>query len=154
MRFKYHRQKTDFSCGPACMKMALESLGIKFSERTLMKLMKTEPKKGTKNKVFPALAAKLGLDCFVKEKSSIPELIKKTGEGYRIIVGVYIKEEKLGHYAVLKKIDAKKVHLLDPYFGPNVSYSYAAFLKMWRNSPKEDNKKRWFAGIRKRQNKK
>ena len=41
MAFPFHKQETNYTCGSAAMRMALESAGIKKSEKQVEKLLST-----------------------------------------------------------------------------------------------------------------
>ena len=147
----YHKQKTEWTCGPASMRMVLDSLGIKKSEKELIKLLDTNEIQGTLHKSFPELAEKFNLNYIVGRKNSTLEQLDNLQEqDYRIIVSYFIPEDNFHHYAVLKEVDPKKIHLLDPWFGENTEYSIDNFNRNWHDLlEKYDKDKKWFFGIKK-----
>ncbi len=133
---KYHRQKTEYTCGIACMQMLT---GL--SERKLMKLLKPTKKRGTENKAFTETAKKLKLSYVVRRNSNW-ETLKRLHKRYKIIVCYWIEEEKTGHYAVVKTV-GKDIVLMDPYYGPNFKLSKQKFMKKWYGL----EEKRWLFGL-------
>ncbi len=149
MKISYHKQQTDYTCGAASLRMALQACGIRKSEKQASKLLSTKKVKGSSNEDFPKVAEKFLLNYQVKRNAEIKDLKECLKQGYAIIVGYYYIPEHFGHYAVLKKIDSKCIYFLDPLFGPNCKYSLRYFKEFWRNSPKGDNEKRWFFAVKK-----
>lgn len=143
---KYHRQQKDYTCGPACMKMVLSEMGRNISEKTLEKELKTSPKSGTGIRAFCRLARKMGMKAFSKKNSSIREMKSLLKDNF-IIVCYYYKPEKTGHYAIVKRFSAEKIYLIDPWCGPNCSYSIEKFRKIWHSTPKAVMYKRWICAI-------
>lgn len=134
---KYQHQNRDYTCGIACMQMLT---GL--SEQKLIKLMKPTKKRGTENKAFPELAEKFRLN-YIVERNSDWEILKNLHKhGYKLIICYWIKEEKTGHYAVVKNI-SKGITLMDPYYGPNLKMSKQKFMSKWHGL----EEKRWLFGI-------
>lgn len=144
---KLHKQETPYTCGGAAMKMVLDSLGIKKTEKQLTKLLKTNKIRGTWHRFFPQVAEKYKLNYIVERNSSINRLKTLLKKGYKIIVCYYYPPEKVDHYSVIKKIRSK-IYFYDPFFGKNHSYSLTYFNKIWKSDPKYDNEKNWFIAIR------
>ncbi len=140
----YFKQSSDWTCGPACMRMVLHSFGIKKSDTQLIKLMHSNKLRGTLNREFPALCEKLRLSYVVRRNGSVGE-IKEFLPWCKIIVCYWLPDEKTGHYAVVRKINKNRIYLIDPWFGPNHSLPLSYFNRNWRG--KEE--KRWFIAIKK-----
>ena len=150
MDIPYYKQKKVWSCGVASMRMVLESIGIKISRTELEKLLKSNETSGTWNKAFPAAAEKFKLNYVVGRNSDIKELKKLLKEKYKIIIGYYLGGKfNRGHYSVVRKIDSKKIHLLDPWFGAGKKFELSYFNKIWKNNPEKDNEKKWFFAVKK-----
>ena len=71
-----YRQGKEWNCGAAAMRMVLQALGFRKSEKELARLLGTSKKSGTRNKAFAELGEKLKLNYCVKRKSSLKELEK------------------------------------------------------------------------------
>ncbi|MBI4147009.1 peptidase C39 family protein [Candidatus Woesearchaeota archaeon] len=141
----YYKQQTDYTCGAACMRMALTALGINKTEKQLAKLMGSAPKVGTWYKEFPALAEKYTLNYVVNRNSTLADL-KRLSKTYIVIIAYYLPEEKCGHYAIVRKID-QRIHLIDPEYGPKHLLPVRTFLQRWHGH--KDKKRRWMFGMRK-----
>jgi ABC-type bacteriocin/lantibiotic exporter with double-glycine peptidase domain len=149
VKIPYFKQETEYTCGPAAMRMILAALGIKKTEKELAKLMRTSKLYGTPNRRLPKLVERLKLDHATVRNGNIEELKKFLKEGYLIIVGYYSKLEGVGHFAVVKKIGQNYIYLLDPKMGPDLKYSHNYFMKIWHNDPVgTDREDHWFFAVR------
>lgn len=148
MELKFHKQETKWTCGPACMKIVLDSLGIKRSEKLLAKLMKTNKIWGTRQRSFPFIAERYKLNYTVKRNSRIDFLKKLLKQEYRIIICYHYPGNKASHYAIVKKITKEKVTLMDPWHGANFKFDTDFFAEIWRSSEKYGNEIRWLIAIK------
>ena len=148
MFFPFHKQETKYTCGSASMRMALESAGIKKSEKQVEKLLRTNKVRGTWHKDFSRLAEKYLLNYVTKRNSSINDLVEYQKKGFTIIICYFYPSEKVDHYSVLKKIDKHFIYFWDPWFGPEHKYSLKYFKTVWKSDPKYDNEKRWFFALK------
>lgn len=146
MIIPYYAQEKDNTCGPAALRMLLAALGIKKSEESLVKLLKTTKTKWTPNKSFSSVATHLGLDNFIKKNASISDL-KKLKNNYLIILNYMYPEDNVGHFAVLRKIDSRYVYLLDPLVGPKHKYLIKDFKAIWKSGFDKDT--RWLFAVKK-----
>jgi ABC-type bacteriocin/lantibiotic exporter with double-glycine peptidase domain len=149
MDYPYYMQETEYSCGAASMRMVLAYFGIDKSEAQVRKLLGTRPDGGTYFAGFLNAAKKLKLKYVSEENSSITHLEPLLKGGYQIIVCYYDVKDKTDHYAVVKKIDAEKIHFFDPWYGAYHNYSKAYFRKIWHSRERKDKAKRWFIAIKK-----
>lgn len=143
----FHKQETCWTCGPAVMRMALEGMGIKKSEKQLARILKTNKIRGTWPKDLPRIAEKYSLNYAIKRNATIEDLKYFKKQGYFIIICYYIPKDKVDHYSILKKIDSEYIYFYDPWFGPDHKYSLKYFLKIWKSDPKYENTKRWFIAL-------
>ncbi|MBI2579681.1 MAG: C39 family peptidase [Candidatus Aenigmarchaeota archaeon] len=146
---KYHRQETKDTCGPACMRMALGMLGIKKSEKSMARLLKTDNIYGTLNKNFPLVAKKYSLTYRSSGMSTTSNLKSLMKQGYVVIVCYFIRKEREYHYAVVRKIGARHIHLYDPWFGPRHAYTTSHFMRIWKGNRSLKEADRWFFALRK-----
>jgi len=147
-KFPYHKQETQYTCGAAATRMALEACGIKKTERQVAKLLYTNKIRGTWVKNFSPVAEQFMLNYIVKRNATINELRKAFAEGYTIVLAYLYPPEKVDHYSVVKKIDSGHIYFWDPWFGPEHKYTIKHFKKIWSSDPRFDNQKRWFMGMK------
>lgn len=145
----YFEQETSYTCGPACMRMVLDSLGIHKTERQISILLGTNRIRGTRHRDFVSLAEKYKLRYSVHRNSSLEDLKYYYRKGYRIIVCYSHPIIKGGHYAIIKAIKGNRVTLMDPIDGPDKSYSLSYFKKMWRSDQTYEGERGWFMAIKK-----
>lgn len=143
----YFKQETQWTCGPACMRMVLSRVKVQKSEKALVKLLKTTHRHGTNHNEFPKLAKKFKLFHIVgKQDSTIADLRSALNEGLQIIVCYFSLEDNFGHYAVINKITKTYIYLSDPEKGPNFKLSLKEFSKTWHGTHTYQG---WFFGVKK-----
>jgi ABC-type bacteriocin/lantibiotic exporter with double-glycine peptidase domain len=148
MKIPYHKQQRFNTCGPAAMRMVLEHFGIKKSEQELVKVLKTNIFQGTLHKNLVKAAWLYDLRYYSFGNAAIKDLKDFQDKGYAIIVA-YRPPEDFYHYAVLKEIDDKYIHLYDPWYGPLTKYALEDFIQRWKSNPLFEKKKRWFIAMKK-----
>ena len=137
MNIPYFKQQKDYYCGSAVMQMVLASFGIKKSQSTLARELKTKNDNiGTKNSEMVRLSRKYLANIKSKQKTTISELKKYLDKGSIIIVSYFYVLDKTGHFAIVKKITKSRIYLIDPATGPNTRYSLKHFKKIWHDNEK------------------
>ena len=127
--------------------MALSAFGIKKSETALGTLLVRSGEPGTPNRALAEAAELLKLNYSVKRDASIVDLQWHLAQKFAIIISYFDIVEHVGHFAVVKGIDKKNIHLLDPWYGPHHQYLIDDFLTNWHSGFDKD--KRWFIAIKK-----
>lgn len=145
----YFKQQTDYTCGPAALRMALGSFGISKTERALSKLLNTKPRVGTPVAAFPQACEKLRLSYCVERDATIDRVSRALKNKFTVIVGYFYEPEQVGHFAVIKKLTKKMIYLLDPEIGPTCAYTVRDFQRMWKRGFSVDPDKNWFMGVKK-----
>ncbi|MDP1696167.1 MAG: cysteine peptidase family C39 domain-containing protein [archaeon] len=149
MSITYHKQETNFTCSAACMRMILASFGIKKSEKSLAKLLKTNRIRGALHKDFPTVLENYKLNYIVKRNASFDDIKQLHKEEYKIILSYYAFNGKIPHSAILKNINSRFIYLIDPWFGPNHKYSLKKFKKLWVSDKRFEKEKRWLMAVKK-----
>lgn len=142
MVIPYFKQETNYTCGAACMRMVLAAMGIKKTEKQLANLLQTNKKIGTWHKNIPELAEKYLFDYTIVREAKFSNLKEYSKNGWHTIV--CFTRESVPHYAVVKKVSFHRIYLLDPYYGPEVSFTRRQFKKKWH----DHENKRWFIAIK------
>lgn len=146
MEIPFFKQETDYTCGAACVRMILASFGIKKSEKELAKIMGSSSRTGTWNRQFPILAEELKMSYIVRRHATPNDVRRMLKRGFSLVISFFDPKEKVGHYAVVKSATASKIFLIDPWHGPNESYSWKEFLPLWKSSLDPDI--RWVFGMK------
>ena len=149
MLLPYYEQEREHTCGPASGRMILASFGVHRREHDIARVLRTR-KTGTNDDAFIILAKKYQLKYLFMKNADLQKLKTLQKNGYKIIVSYWYSPDKSGHYAVLKKIGSKYVHLFDPWAGPKHKYSLAYFFKLWDWSlcKEPDTNRRWFFAVK------
>ena len=148
-KIKYFHQTTDYTCGPASIKMALSFFEIFKSEKQLAGILRTDSKKGTRINDFISGAKFLGFDYVIKTSSKVKDLRMLQKKGYVVVVCYFIPEENLDHYSVLKKVGLKNIYFFDPWFGEDHKYSINYFKRIWKCDERFDKEKAWCIALKK-----
>ena len=146
MDIPFFKQQTDYTCGAACMRMILASFGIKKSETALKKLMGSSSRSGTWNKQFPILAESLKMGYAVRRNAKPSDIRRMLKDEFKLVINFFDPKEQVGHYAIAKSATSSRIYLIDPWHGPNESYSWKEFLPLWKSSLDKDT--RWVFGIK------
>jgi len=130
IELKLHKQETDYSCGPASLKMVLEHFGVEKSEEELIKLTGAKAGLGCTPNDLVRAARELGFDAEYIPTSSLEEVEKLMNEGVMVIVD-WFSPEVNGHYSVVVKLTDKEITLANPTHGNNTVMTRNEFLNRW-----------------------
>lgn len=142
---KYFKQNYVYTCGPAALRMVLDSLGIVKPEKWLARELRTNKRFGTKHEMLPALCERLKLDFVVRRNQSAADIKRFLKRKYRVVVCHIPPKDSFGHFAVVRKVTADRIFVHDPYYGPDVSYSRKHFERLWHDT---ENNKGWLIAIK------
>lgn len=125
------------SCGPACLHIALESLGHDLSEMQLSEMVNLSDD-GTEWYQMVKLPEKLGYPVIYRERASYYELAYYHDAGGSLIL-CWMSDNGgtlEGHYSVLDDIfvssgNCDLIRIVDPAIGKKVSYNPDEFWKLW-----------------------
>jgi len=144
MKLLRYRQKTDWTCGPACLKVVLHFFGVNKDISELIKELKTTEKTGTDHQRMINLLKKYKLKFIVKKNATLEE-IKKSLIDSLVVVDYFIPYYQESHYSIVKKIKGERIYFHDTHFGPNHRYKIDYFLRNWW----DEEAKRWLVAIKK-----
>jgi len=120
-------------CGVASLKMVLDFLGIKKSEKELIKLTNASREKGTSAKNIVKVVRQMGLKGFVKDFATFSDIGKYLAKKIPVIVDWFSKND--GHYSVVVGIDKKYIYLQDPEIGRIKKVDLKTFKRVWFDFP-------------------
>lgn len=142
---EYFKQETDYTCGPACVRMMLSNFGIESFESELEYFLETKPNCGTHYDQFDKVVDKYNLQKQQGEASysggatleQLKQLQKLTEDGWICILAYSLD---VPHYSIFTEFNGNHVFLMDPFRGQRVSEQARKFLKHWKVVPKEFEK--------------
>ena len=130
------------NCGPATLSMALSYYGKTVSQETIgQKLRPWQNPAGINDDKSVFLnelaeeAKQYGLIPYHRPNGSIELLKRAIAHNYPVIVRTFLHpDEDIGHYRIVRGYDDTTQQLIqdDSYQGPNLRFSYAEFLSMWK----------------------
>jgi predicted double-glycine peptidase len=152
-KIPYYKQETNYTCGAASMRMALEALGIKKSEKQVANLLHTNRVSGTRTAQFPKVAERFKLDYRIERNNTTLKLLKRAYKGGFVIIVNYLLPTQGEHFSVVSKIGQEYIYLHDPWVGPDTKYPLKTFMPIWRGAGSgtrgSDNERFWFFGMKK-----
>ncbi len=133
LRVPYHRQKTDYLCGPASLQMVFGYFNKFKSQEKLAKLLKTSPKTGTLHENMIKVVVKNGFHCYAKENSTIREIKHFLNQKLPVIVYYLEPDTEEDHIAIVSGYSRNSLILSDPWNGKNFRLSNKVFLGRWHD---------------------
>lgn len=131
LKVPYHHQKNCYFCGPTSLKIVLEKLGLKKTEKEIARIAGTEKKGWTSHNGMIEACQKLGFSCFVHEKSSIKNIKSFLKAGLPVISDWTDEKSNTGHYNVITEIGKKNIFFCDPWYGPKYTVDRETFERYW-----------------------
>lgn len=147
IRIPYFYQKTDYTCGPTAMQMAMEFFHKHISQKRLAQAMHTSKKYGTSHSSMIRAAQKAKLYSYVNEQSTIHEIKHFIHLNIPVIVDFIEPTGEEGHYAVVSGYTKNALVLNDPWNGKNVHMAYALFSKRWHDRAKNHTYPHWIMAV-------
>ena len=133
---RHHYQNTDWTCGPAVVRMVLASFGVRASEKALAREMKSNRRTGTRQTEVVRRLTSAGLRVTTTYGRSLDRLDALVRRGASVIVIYQDRDGEEGHYAPLSGAGADRVSLRDPWYGPRYALPRREFMRRWRRTAK------------------
>ncbi len=140
IKLPYFHQRTDHTCGPACLKMIFAFFGLKLSEKKIVELTKTNFA-GTNHAPIIKTARKEGFYCYVHDNSTINQIKHFIELDLPIIINYIEPSDNEGHYAIIVGYKKNSLVFDDPWNGRNFILPNKKFEKRWRDS--KNKYKKW-----------
>jgi predicted double-glycine peptidase/predicted deacylase len=129
------RQKPGY-CGPASLKMVLDFLGVKITEKRLAIISGCTKSGGIGADGLVQAAQKLGLRARVKDFSDLKDIDEWVNrKKIPVIVDWFAFEG--GHYSVVSGIDKENIYLEDPSLGHRRAMKLTTFKRLWFDFPND-----------------
>jgi tetratricopeptide (TPR) repeat protein len=140
----YYIGQTFNNCAPSALSMDLSYYGISVSQAALAADLRPtnnesgkDDDKSTSPDEVAAEAEKYGLTAYYRPNGSISLLEEFVANGIPVLVRTqYLSSEDFLHYRVIKGYDQTTGEVIDEdgIQGPEVHYSYADFMQLWKMS--------------------
>lgn len=145
IKLPFFHQKSEYTCGPASLRMVFDFFGLKTKEDELKKLLKPNKIIGTKHKALIKIAQKKGFYCYVHEKANLSQLKNFLDRGFPVIVNYVEPDSNEKHYSVVIGYNKSKIIMNDPWIGEKFKINLKDFEKRWHGR----KNKRWLMTISK-----
>ena len=147
IKVPYFRQKKDYTCGVACLRMILGFYGKKIRRSLIVREAKTEKYKLTKRKDMIGVIKKQGFFGYINEHSSLNELKAFVKKGYPIIIEYIEPCSNEVHFSIVMGFDKPHIILNDPWNGKGFRLKQKEFFKRWVVNEKGRGNTRWAAVV-------
>jgi ABC-type bacteriocin/lantibiotic exporters, contain an N-terminal double-glycine peptidase domain len=142
----FHKQETDFSCGPAVLKMVFAFFKKELSEQYLITALKTSVVHGTRNMAMADTVVRHGFFPYTYENGTMGNIrYYVEAVGIPVVVEFVDPMEKEGHYAVVLGFDRECIVLNDPAHGAGHRLPVDEFESYWHSGFEEAS--RWMMAI-------
>lgn len=142
LNFPCYIQKTDYDCGPAALKTALASFGIRTDLKELQRQLRTTERDGTTRRNMVRTARGYGLKVSAHTAATLEEVGRLVRRGSIMIVGYILPQFEGGHYAVVSGLDKRFIYLHDPTEGRYFRLTREEFRRRWYGRHKKTHT-RW-----------
>lgn len=158
MKRKYFEQKKKYTCGPACARMMLDTLGIQAEENYLCEILEFIDGHGTRTDSWKNLESVFDIEVKTGNCEFLCDLEVLSKEGWELSLLVF---DGLPHYVRYTGMTEYKVLYWNPYFFQDGGMEKNAFIERWKIDTDNYfeigviNESRlvldkWYVGIRKR----
>lgn len=135
----HHKTQTKtYNCGPTCLEMLLDFYGIPYESEKIEALCDTSPRHGTDNRKLVQAAEQLGASVVAKENAQLADIVAVIESGHPVLVNYFNCRSGVGHFGVVKGVDADGQALLlaDPKQGDDYPLTFEHFQQHWHNHSK------------------
>ena len=144
----YYRQKKEYTCAAACLRMIFMYFGTKKREGTITRALGTNKEYGTPNSNVINLARKYGFYCYVHEEvAGINQVRDFIDLKLPIIVNYQEPRENIGHFAVVVGYTSDEIVLHDPVHMGRFRLKNAEFKRRWYG---DSGHKKWILVLSRR----
>ncbi len=127
-----YKQRTEYSCGPASLRIALKLLGVEYDERWLSRRMHTSVKIGTSPSSFRDILRMLNIDLTEIENATIGDIRRFVQRSLPVIVAWNYRDD--GHYSVVTGLTRREeLSMIEPFDGRLIKIKTLEFLKLWHD---------------------
>jgi len=143
IKVPYFKQKKDYTCGVASLRMIFKFYNKRISRNLIVKEAKTEKYKLTKRKDIIVVIKKHEFFGYINEHSSLRELMDFVKKGYPVIIEYIEPSGDDVHISIVVGFDKNYIIFNDPWNGKGFRLKQKEFFKRWVINEKGKGKTRW-----------
>ena len=127
----FHKQQTDYTCGPASLRMVLEYFGRSVTEEELSPLLGTNDVMGTERDRMSEIIKTHELVPYERTDATLDDVKHLLSHAMPVIVRFLEQEQNSDHYGVVTGLNDTHITINDPWSGANVIHEIGIFLMRW-----------------------
>lgn len=127
----FFRQKTEYSCGPACLRMMFAYHHTRVGEEVISESAGTNPRTGTARAAMLRAARMHGFVCRMSSNGTWSDVLQSLKEGMPVLINYREPSKEEGHYALVTGIRGDRVLLNDPWNGHPFSLPINELKRRW-----------------------
>lgn len=143
----FFRQKTDYTCGPACLRMLFAMHGKTVGEDAIARDTSTRERTGTARTAMLRAARKHGFVCRMSSNATWKDIIANLEKGMPVLINYREPSEEEGHYALVVGTSGKNVLLHDPWNGQEFSLDAKELKRRWLGHRTKNIEQGWMMTI-------
>jgi len=127
----HYLQSDDSTCGPASLRMVFAYYGTYMTEKDIAEVCDHTYELGCKSEDMACAAESLGFDVYLKNNSTIDEVVKLLDANVPVIVDWFCGDPPEGHSSVVIGHNEENLFILDPYLEEMRVVSKYDFRRCW-----------------------
>jgi len=131
LKVPHYLQTDDSTCGPASLRMVFAFYGKVFSEEDIKEICNHTYELGCKSEDMVCAAEALGFKVYLKNNSTIDEVIRLIDANVPVIVDWFCGDPPEGHSSVVIGYNDNNLFILDPYLEEMRIVSKYDFRRCW-----------------------
>lgn len=127
----HYLQSDDSTCGPASLRMIFAYYGKFYDEASIAQICDHTYEMGCKSEDMVCAAETLGFNVFLKNNSTIDEIISYIDSEIPVVVDWFCGDPPEGHSSVVIGYDDKNLFILDPFLEEMRVVNKVDFTRCW-----------------------
>jgi len=130
MKISPLKQRDDSDCGPTCLFMAAQYLGLPHSFEHILNVSHCNEKDGLTNTDLVATVRELGVSVYEKAGVTWEDLMQANTPDQVLIVS-WMKYGYMGHFSVVENVTEDCIEIADPEDGKVIKMEKMIFMRLW-----------------------
>ena len=143
----FFRQKTDYTCGPACLRMLFAFHKRRLSEGEIAREAGSRERTGTARKAMLKVARMQGFTCRMTSNAAWKDVMENLKHGMPVLINYREPSCEEGHYALVIGIRGKDALLHDPWNGMQFKLPVTDLKRRWLGHRTREENRGWMMTV-------